>query len=146
MRTIAFQRLHADARIPTRAHPDDAGFDLHAVEAARIASGQRVAIGCGFAMALPDGTAGLVVPRSGLALRDGVTVLNGPGLIDAGYRGEVKVVLVNHDPDHELAIEPGDRIGQLVVIDLPAVGFEEAPRLPESRRGVGGFGSTGVGT
>jgi len=144
MRTIAFQRLHPDARIPERAHPGDAGFDLHAVEAARIAPGARVAVGCGFAMALPEGTAGLVVPRSGLALRDGATVLNGPGLIDAGYRGEVKVVLVNHDATAELRVEPGDRIAQLVVIDLPSVAFAEAETLTETRRGTGGFGSTGT--
>lgn len=146
MRAIGFQRLHPDARIPARAHPGDAGFDLHAVEAARIAPGARAAVGCGFAMALPEGTAGLVVPRSGLALRDGVTVLNAPGLIDAGYRGEVRVVLVNHDPVAELAVDPGDRIAQLVVVDLPEVAFDEVARLPETRRGQGGFGSTGVGS
>ena len=145
MRAVPFLRLHPDARLPQQAHTDDAGFDLHATEAACLAPGARAAIGCGFAIALPAGMAALVVPRSGLALRDGLGVLNGPGLIDAGYRGEIKVILINHDPEAERRIEVGDRIGQLVLIDLPAVRFDEVGALPASERGEGGFGSTGRG-
>lgn len=144
MREIAFRRLHPEARLPTRAHPGDAGFDLHAVEAAEVPAGGRVAVPCGFAIALPEGTAGLVLPRSGLALREGVTVLNAPGLIDSGYRGEVMAILVNHDPATAFAVAPGDRIAQLVIVDLPDVGFREVDELPDSQRGAGGFGSTGV--
>ena len=145
MRAVPFLRLHLDARLPQQAHADDAGFDLHATEPACLAPGARAAIGCGFAIALPPGMAALVVPRSGLALRDGLGVLNGPGLIDAGYRGEIKVILINHDPEAERRIAAGDRIGQLVLIDLPAVRFDEVDALPASERGEGGFGSTGRG-
>ena len=145
MRAVPFLRLHPDARLPQQAHADDAGFDLHATEPACLAPGARAAIGCGFAIALPAGMAALVVPRSGLALRDGLGVLNGPGLIDAGYRGEIKVILINHDPEAERLIAVGDRIGQLVLIDLPAVRFDEVGVLPDSERGEGGFGSTGRG-
>lgn len=145
MRAVPFLRLHPDARLPQQAHADDAGFDLHATESACLAPGARAAIGCGFAIALPAGMAALVVPRSGLALRDGLGVLNGPGLIDAGYRGEIKVILINHDPEAERRIAAGDRIGQLVLIDLPAIRFDEVDALPASERGEGGFGSTGRG-
>lgn len=145
MRAVPFLRLHPDARLPQQAHADDAGFDLHATESACLAPGARAAIGCGFAIALPAGMAALVVPRSGLALRDGLGVLNGPGLIDAGYRGEIKVILINHDPEAERRIAVGDRIGQLVLIDLPAIRFDEVDALPASERGEGGFGSTGRG-
>ena len=127
---IAFQRLHPDARVPGRAHADDAGFDLHAVEAATLAPGERAAIGCGFAIALPEGAAALVLPRSGLALREGIGVLNAPGLIDAGYRGEVRVILVNHDPRETRSIAVGDRIAQLLPISLSAVRFLEVDVLP----------------
>lgn len=143
MRAISFLRLHPDARVPTQAHPGDAGFDLHAVEPVDLVPGARVGVGCGFAMALPDGTAGLVVPRSGIALRHGVTVLNAPGLIDAGYRGEVRVLLVNHGAE-TFPIGIGDRIAQLVVIDCVPAAFDEVDALPETRRGTDGFGSTGV--
>ncbi len=142
MSPIGFLRLHASARIPTRAHPDDAGFDLHAVEAVELLPGARAAIRCGFAIALPPGSAGLVLPRSGLALRMGVTVLNAPGLIDAGYRGEVKVVLINHDPVEACAIASGDRIAQLVIVTLPHAEFVEQAVLSDTSRGVDGFGST----
>jgi len=141
---IAFRRLHPDARMPVRAHPGDAGFDLHAAAPVEIPAGGRAAVPCGFAIALPAGTAALVLPRSGLALRDGVTVLNAPGLIDSGYRGEVMAILANHDPAASFVVSPGDRIAQLVVVDLPAVGFREVEELPASERGEGGFGSTGV--
>ena len=143
MSEIAWLRMHEDARVPTQAHADDAGFDLYATEAATLAPGQREAIGCGFGIALPAGLAALVLPRSGLALKAGLTVLNAPGLIDAGYRGEVKVILINHDPTTTHAIAVGDRIAQLVITALPSVTFAEHDSLPESTRGTGGFGSTG---
>ena len=143
MTEIPFQRLHPDARLPRRAHDDDAGFDLHATEAVTLAPGERAAVGCGFAMALPTGTAGLVLPRSGLALREGLGVLNAPGLIDAGYRGEVRVILVNHDPVETRTVAIGDRIAQLVIVDLPPATFAEVGELPPSARGDSGFGSTG---
>ena len=143
MTEIAWLRMHDDARVPTQAHADDAGFDLYATEAIALAPGQREAIGCGFGIALPDGLAALVLPRSGLALKAGLTVLNAPGLIDAGYRGEVKVILINHDPSATHAIAVGDRIAQLVITALPSVTFAEHDHLAESTRGTGGFGSTG---
>lgn len=146
MSDVLFQRLHPEAHLPLQAHPDDAGYDLHATEAAVLAPGERAAIGCGFAMALPPDMAALVVPRSGLALREGLGVLNAPGLIDSGYRGEIKVILVNHDPAQHRTIAPGDRIAQLVLISLPRVRFSTADSLPDSARGTGGFGSTGKGT
>ena len=146
MNEVLFQRLHADARLPQQAHHDDAGFDLHATETATLAPGGRAAVGCGFAMALREGMAALVVPRSGLALNEGVGVLNAPGLFDAGYRGEVKVILVNHDPFETRTVEVGDRIAQLVLIDLPPTRFAEVTELPPSARGEGGFGSTGKTT
>ena len=145
MTGIAFKRLHPDARLPARAHDDDAGFDLHAVEHAVLPPGGRAAVGCGFALALPPTMAALVVPRSGLALREGLTVANAPGLIDAGYRGEIKAILVNLDPTETRSVAPGDRIAQLVLVELPAVAFEEVDELPASERGSGGFGSTGRG-
>ena len=145
MTEIPFLRLHPDARPPARAHGDDAGFDLCAVEAATLPPGARAAVGCGFAMALPPGTAGLVLSRSGLALKEGLAVLNAPGLIDPGYRGEVRVILVNHDPTETRSVAVGDRIAQLVVVALPDVGFTPVAELPASERGEGGFGSTGRG-
>ena len=143
MNEIAWLRMHDDARLPTQAHANDAGFDLYATESTTLAPGQRGAVGCGFAIALPDGLAALVLPRSGLALKAGVTVLNAPGLIDAGYRGEIKVILINHDPTTTHAIAVGDRTAQLVITALPTVTFAEHDSLPDSTRGTGGFGSTG---
>ena len=143
MSEVLFQRLHPDARLPQQAHHDDAGHDLHATEAASLAPGARAAVGCGFAMALPADMAALVVPRSGLALKEGLGVLNAPGLIDAGYRGEIKVILVNHDPAEAREVAVGDRIAQLVLVRLPDVRFVEVDELPTSGRGEGGFGSTG---
>ena len=129
---------------PQFAHPGDAGADLAAAEAATIAPGERALVSAGFSMAIPDGFAGLVLPRSGLAIRSGVTVLNAPGLIDAGYRGEVKVVLINHsDVDFEVAI--GDRIAQLVIVAVNQPEYVEVDTLTDTSRGEGGFGSTGVG-
>lgn len=140
---IGVRRLHPDACLPERAYSDDAGFDLYATEQAVLAPGDRAAVGCGFAIALVPGTAGLVLPRSGAALRDGVTVLNAPGLIDAGYRGELKVILINHDRSATYRVEVGDRIAQLLIVELPIVSFEHLDALPESDRGAAGFGSTG---
>ena len=129
--------------LPTRAHPGDAGLDLVAAEDARLAPGERVAVGTGWAVAIPEGMAGLVVPRSGNALRHGLTVANAPGLIDAGYRGELKVILVNLGPD-PLAVAAGDRIAQLVLVPVALGAAVDVQELPESDgRGEGGFGSTG---
>lgn len=137
------RRLHPDARLPERAHAGDAGLDLCAVEGTEIPPHGRVAIPTGWAVAIPEGHAGLVVPRSGLARRHGVTVANAPGLIDAGYRGELQVLLVNlSDEPHTVA--PGDRVAQLVIVPVAAIPAEEVDELPASDgRGEGGFGSTG---
>jgi dUTP pyrophosphatase len=145
MSVVLFQRLHPDAQLPQQAHHDDAGHDLHSTEAVNLAPGARAAVGCGFAIALPAGMAALVVPRSGLALKEGLSVLNAPGLIDAGYRGEVKVILVNLDPAEARDVAVGDRIAQLVLVNVPQVQFAEVESLPVSTRGEGGFGSTGKG-
>ena len=142
MRAVPFLRLHPDARLPQQAHADDAGFDLHATEPACLAPGTRAAIGCGFAIALPAGMAALVVPRSGLALRDGLGVLNGPGLIDAGYRGEIKVILINLGSE-AFVIQRGERIAQLVLAPVTRLAWSEVDALDETARGAGGFGSTG---
>lgn len=138
--------MPSDSMYPTPrfAHPGDAGADLAAAEAMTIASGDRALVSAGFSLAIPDGYAGLVLPRSGLAIRSGVTVLNAPGLIDAGYRGEVKVALINHsDVDFEVAI--GDRIAQLVIVAVSQPEYVEVDTLTDTSRGEGGFGSTGVG-
>jgi dUTP pyrophosphatase len=141
--TLRFRRLGEGARAPTRAHPNDAGYDLHASEAALIGPGERVSVGTGIAVAIPDGHAGLVVPRSGLAARHGVGLVNAPGLIDSDYRGELRVLLLNTDRDEGFRVEPGDRIAQLVLVRVDAPELEEAEELDETARGLGGFGSTG---
>ncbi len=136
-------KLRPDATVPTRAHPGDAGLDLCAVEPCDLAPGGREAIPTGLAVAIPPGWAGLVVPRSGLARRHGVTVANAPGLIDAGYRGELQVLLVNLS-DRPHRVQAGDRVAQLVCVPVatePAVLVDELP--PSDGRGDGGFGSTG---
>jgi dUTP pyrophosphatase len=136
-------RLHPDAVLPTRARPGDAGLDLVANEAVRLgAGGGRAVVGTGIAVAIPDGWCGLVLPRSGLAARHGVTVLNGPGLIDSGYRGEVRVPLVNLDPDVDYQVARGDRIAQLVLQSVPEVVLVEEDEFVGEHRG-GGFGHTG---
>ena len=141
---LPVRRLHPDAVVPARAHPGDAGLDLVAVEAHDLPPGGRAAVPTGLAVAIPPGHAGLVVPRSGLARRHGVTVANAPGLIDAGYRGELVVLLVNlGEAPHR--VEPGDRIAQLVVAPVALSVPRETDALPESDgRGEGGFGSTGA--
>ena len=141
--TLRFTRLAEAARAPSRAHEGDAGYDLHAAEAATLAPGERASIGTGIAVEIPDGCAGLVVPRSGLAARHGISVVNGPGLIDAGYRGEVRVLLLNTDRSEPFEISPGDRIAQLVLVRHEAPELVEVESLDESARGAGGFGSTG---
>lgn len=131
---------------PVYAHPGDAGADLVSAESVVLEPGERALVGTGLSIALPDGYVGFVVPRSGLATKHGITIVNAPGTVDAGYRGELKVTLLNTDPREAYAISPGDRIAQLIVMELPRVRFVEVERLPGSERGEGGFGSTGYGT
>ena len=140
---LRWRRLVPEARPPARAHDGDAGFDLHSVEHATIQPGARASIGTGIAVAIPDGHAGLVLPRSGLAHRHGIALVNAPGLIDAGYRGEVRVLLLNTDREHAFHVDPGDRIAQLVVAAVEAPELEESADLDATARGQGGFGSTG---
>jgi dUTP pyrophosphatase len=136
-------RLRTDARLPTRAHDGDAGLDLHAADAARLEPGERASVPTGIAVEIPEGHAGLVLPRSGLAARHGIALVNAPGLIDSGYRGEVRILLLNTDRDEAFEIEAGDRIAQLVIAPLGAVEAVEVTELAETTRGDGGFGSSG---
>ena len=136
--------LVSGALLPARSHPGDAGLDLHAAEPAVIGAGERAAVGTGIAVEIPDGHAGLVLPRSGLALRHGIALVNAPGLIDSGYRGEIRVLLLNTDRGRDFELEPGDRIAQLLVTPFAHVTPVEAPELADSDRGAGGFGSTGA--
>ena len=131
--------------LPSYAHPGDAGADLHAAEAVVLAPGARALVGTGVSIALPDGYAAFVVPRSGLAAKHGITIVNSPGTVDAGYRGEIKVTLLNTDPTEPYSIVVGDRIAQLIVIPVSRATFVPVDRLPGSQRGKGGFGSTGTG-
>ena len=140
---LPFERLHPDAELPSAAHAGDAGLDLRSTVDLDVAPGERGMIPTGLAVAIPEGHAGLVLPRSGLATRHGLTLANAPGLIDAGYRGEVRVLLLNTDREAQFEISPGDRIAQLVVVAIPAARFTEAEELPASGRAEGGFGSTG---
>jgi len=140
---VAILRLAPDLPLPSYAHPGDAGLDLYAAEAVTLPPGARALVATGIAVAIPEGYAGLVLPRSGLALRHGLGLLNSPGLIDAGYRGEVKVLLVNHDPAEAVTLARGDRIAQLVIQPVQRAGLHEVSALPPSERGTGGFGSTG---
>ncbi|SIN73508.1 dUTP diphosphatase [Agromyces cerinus] len=132
-------------RVPNYAHPGDAGADLHASEAVVLGPGERATVGTGVAIALPDGYVGFVVPRSGLAFKHGITIVNAPGTIDAGYRGEIKVALLNTDAREAHTIEVGDRIAQIIVMPVSRARFVEVERLPGSLRGEAGFGSTGLG-
>jgi dUTP pyrophosphatase len=138
------KRLDPDLPLPRYARASDAGLDLHAAARVVIAPGARVVVGTGLAVAIPPGFAGFVLPRSGLALRRGVTVLNAPGLVDAGYRGELQVLLINHDATESVTLERGERIAQLVVQAVEHVELVEVEDLSASERGAGGFGSTGV--
>lgn len=140
---ILIHRLDPDVSPPSYAHPGDAGADLTTTVDVRLEPGQRALVSTGIAMALPEGYVGLVHPRSGLAARFGVSILNAPGTVDAGYRGEIKVLLVNLDPREPVVLRRGDRIAQLVVQRVEQATFVEADSLPESARGAGGYGSTG---
>ena len=142
--TIPVRRLDPDLPLPGYAHPGDAGADLVARDDVLLAAGGgRALVPTGIALAIPPGWAGFVQPRSGLALRHGVTVLNSPGLIDAGYRDELKVVLVNTDPSADYQVHRGDRIAQLVLRPVATAAFEPVEELPASERDTGGFGSSG---
>ena len=132
--------------VPEYAHPGDAGADLIAAESVELAPGERALVGTGTAVALPDGYVGLVVPRSGLAAKHGITIVNSPGTLDAGYRGEIKVILLNTDHSAPYTVSAGDRIAQLIVLPVSRARFVPVERLPGSHRGEGGFGSTGYAT
>ena len=139
---LPIRRLRPDAVLPQRAYSGDAGLDLAACERVELEPGARAVVGTGLAVAIPDGYAGFVQPRSGLAARAGISLVNTPGLVDSGYRGEVRVVLLNTDREHPFVVEPGMRIAQLVVLAVPEVDPIEVDELPETERGVRGFGSS----
>jgi dUTP pyrophosphatase len=139
---LPIQRLREEAVLPERAYPGDAGLDLAACDRHELAPGERAVVGTGLAVAVPDGFAGFVQPRSGLAARHGLSVVNAPGLIDSGYRGEIRVVLLNTDRDEPFVVEPGMRIAQLVVLPVPELEVVETEDLAETERGVRGFGSS----
>ncbi|MEJ7567835.1 MAG: dUTP diphosphatase [Gaiellaceae bacterium] len=142
MNFLPIIRLRPEATIPERAYDGDAGLDLAACERVELAPGQRATVGTGLAVAIPEGHAGFVQPRSGLASQHGITIVNSPGLIDAGYRGELRIVLLNTDASDRFTVEPGMRIAQLVVLALPELELLEVDELPASERGVRGFGSS----
>jgi dUTP pyrophosphatase len=136
-------KLTPEAKLPTRAHDGDAGLDLYASEAAHIGPGERWSVGTGVAVEIPERHAGLVLPRSGLAREHGISLVNSPGLIDSGYRGEVRVLLLNNDPAETFRVAPGDRIAQLLLTPIALAEPVEAAALADSARGEGGFGSSG---
>ena len=140
---LPFRRLRPEAELPQAQHPGDAGLDLRSAVEATVQPGERVMIPTGVAVAIPEGHAGLVLPRSGLAAKRGLTMANAPGLIDAGYRGEVICAAVNLDREQPVKILVGDRVAQLVIVELPRVEPTWVDELPETTRGEGGFGSTG---
>src|SRR5207302_1312139 len=137
------RRLEERALLPTRAHVDDAGLDLHALEEVLLGPGERAAVRTGIAVEIPPGQAGLVLPRSGLAHRHGIALVNAPGLIDSGYRGELKVLLLNTDRSRRFAVSPGDRVAQLVLVGVHTADVVEVQELAMSDRSTGGFGSSG---
>jgi dUTP pyrophosphatase len=139
---LPIQRLRDDAIVPSRAYAGDAGLDLAACERVELAPGERKLVGTGLAVAIPEGYAGYVQPRSGLAAKHGITIVNTPGLVDSGYRGELKVILLNTDALEPFVVEPGMRIAQLVLLQVPAVDPVVVDELPVSERGVRGFGSS----
>jgi dUTP pyrophosphatase len=139
---VAFRKLRDDAVVPSRAYDGDAGLDLTSCEHVVLEPGERATVGTGLAVAVPDGYAGFVQPRSGLASRHGITIVNAPGLVDSGYRGEVRVVLLNTDAREPFVVEPGMRIAQLVVVPVASAEPVDVEELPESERGVRGFGSS----
>ena len=139
---LGFRRLRPDAVLPERAYEGDAGLDLVACERVELLPGARAVVGTGIAVAIPEGHAGFVQPRSGLAARHGISIVNTPGLVDAGYRGELRVILLNTDARDAFVVEPGMRIAQLVVVPIAAVEPVELEELPDAERGVRGFGSS----
>jgi dUTP pyrophosphatase len=141
---LRVRRLDPRALLPTRAYPADAGLDLYALDDGRLDPGERASVRTGIAVEIPDGQAGLVLPRSGLARRHGISIVNAPGLIDAGYRGELEVLLLNTDRSRPFSISAGDRIAQLVIVDVQTPEVVEAEELALSQRGAGGFGSSGA--
>lgn len=141
---LPVRRLREDAVLPERAYAGDAGLDLAACERHELGPGERATVGTGLAVAIPEGHAGFVQPRSGLAARHGLTVVNSPGLVDSGYRGEIQVVLLNTDAREPFVVEPGMRIAQLVVLELPEIELDEVDELPATERGVRGHGSSGT--
>jgi dUTP pyrophosphatase len=140
---VLIQRLDAELPMPSYAHPGDAGADLYAAEDVELLPGERAIIGTGVAIALPDGYAAFVHPRSGLAAKHGVTLVNAPGTVDAGYRGEIRVTLINTDAKEPFRLQRGERVAQLVIQRVERAAFYEVERLPGSVRGANGFGSTG---
>jgi dUTP pyrophosphatase len=140
---LSVAKLKAEALLPTRAHEGDAGLDLYACESAHMGPGERWSVGTGVGVEIPDGHAGLVLPRSGLARDHGIALVNAPGLIDSGYRGELRVLLLNTDPAETFRVEPGERIAQLLITPITTPEPVEATALTESSRGTGGFGSSG---
>jgi dUTP pyrophosphatase len=141
---LRFRRLRDEARLPSAAHAGDAGLDLHAAERLALGpAGGRGSVGTGLAVEIPPGYAGLVLPRSGLAAKHGIALVNAPGLIDSGYRGELRVLLLNTDPGEPFEIEPGDRVAQLLIVPFVEADPVEAEELSSSERGAGGFGSSG---
>jgi dUTP pyrophosphatase len=141
---LPVRRLDPEAKLPTRAHPGDAGLDLYALQDAVLEPGERGSVRTGIALEIPPGHAGLVVPRSGLAMRHGISVVNAPGLIDAGYRGEVQVLLLNTDLQSPFRLAAGERIAQLVLVRVETPAVQEVSELAVSERGAGGFGSSGA--
>ena len=139
---LAVRRLRPEAVLPDRAYAGDAGLDLTACERVELGPGARAVVGTGLAVAIPDGHAGFVQPRSGLAARHGISMVNTPGLVDSGYRGELRVILLNTDPREPFVVEPGMRVAQLVVLPVPPVALVEVEELPASERGGRGFGSS----
>ena len=139
---LPIQRLRDDAVVPARAYTGDAGLDLSSCERVELAPGARAVVGTGLAVAIPEGYAGYVQPRSGLAAKHGISMVNTPGLVDSGYRGELKVILLNTDRRETFVVEPGMRIAQLVILPVPDVELVEVDELPASDRGVRGFGSS----
>jgi dUTP pyrophosphatase len=139
---LPIRRLREDAVLPERAYAGDAGLDLAACERHELGPGERASVGTGLAVAIPEGYAGFVQPRSGLAARHGITIVNTPGLVDSGYRGELRVILLNTDAREPFVVEPGMRIAQLVVLPVPELELTEVDELPASERGVRGFGSS----
>jgi dUTP pyrophosphatase len=141
--TLRVRRLDDRAQLPTRAYPGDAGLDLYSLEDGVLGPGERASVRTGIAIEVPDGHAGLVLPRSGLAARQGIAIVNAPGLIDSGYRGEIRVLLLNTDREQPFAIAKGDRIAQLVLVRVETPDIIEVDELAVSERGAGGFGSSG---